>query len=106
MKTYTMEEVQDSIIGKKGTANRDKFEYEFELNLIGEAIKRTRQERKLSQEELGKLVGVQKAQISKLESHASNATIETLIRVFTVLKANVKLQVELPHLNISIGNVK
>ena len=103
MKTYSLEQVQDKLIGKVGTANRDKFEYELQMDLIGKAIKQTRQERHLTQEELGKLIGVQKAQISRLESNASNATMDTLMRVFTALKAKVKLQVELPNLNISVG---
>jgi len=72
------------------------------MDLIGKAIKQTRQERNLTQEELGKLIGVQKAQISRLESNASNVTMDTLLRVFTALKAKVKLQVELPNLNINI----
>ena len=72
------------------------------MDLIGKAIKQTRQELNLTQEELGKLIGVQKAQISRLESNASNVTMDTLLRVFTALKAKVKLQVELPNLNINI----
>ena len=102
MKKYTLDEVQDKLIGKIGTPNRDKFEYELQMDLIGKAIKQTRQERRLTQEELGKLIGVQKAQISRLESNASNATIDTLMKVFGALKAKVKLQVELPHANISV----
>ena len=63
MKTYTLEEVEDRLIGKIGTPERDKFEYELQMDLIGKAIKQTRLERQLTQEELGKLIGVQKAQI-------------------------------------------
>ena len=103
MKTYTLEEVQDSLIGKIGTPERDRFEYELKLELIGQAIKQTRQERNLTQEELGKLIGVQKAQISRIESNASNVTIDTLMRVFKALQAKVKLQVELPHYKINLG---
>ncbi len=103
MKTYTLDEVQDKLIGKTGTPNRDKFEYELQMDLIGKAIKQTRLERKMTQDELGKLIGVQKAQISRLESNASNVTIDTLMRVFKALKAKVKLQVELPNLNIQVG---
>jgi len=103
MRTYSLDEVQDELIGKVGTANRDKFEYELKMDLIGKAIKQTRQERHMTQEELGKLIGVQKAQISRLESNASNVTMDTLMKVFTALKAKVKLQVELPNLNISVG---
>ena len=102
MKTYTLDEVQDKLIGKIGTANRDIFEYELQLDLIGRAIKQARQERHLTQEELGKLIGVQKAQISRLERNPGNVTMDTIIRVFTALKATIKLQVELPNLNINL----
>jgi HTH-type transcriptional regulator/antitoxin HipB len=103
MKTYTLEEVTDKLIGKKGTPDRDKFEYELQLDLIGQAIRQTRKERNLTQEELGKLIGVQKSQISRIESNASNVTIDTLMRVFNALQAKVKLQVELPYFKISLG---
>jgi len=101
MKTYSLNEVQDQLIGKVGTAERDIFEYELQMDLIGKAIKQTRQDRNLTQEELGKLIGVQKAQISRLENNASNVTLDTLVRVFSALKANIKLQIELPNFNIS-----
>jgi len=103
MKTYTLDEVTDELIGKVGIADRDKFEYELQMDLIGQAIKQTRKERNLTQEELGKLIGVQKSQISRIESNASNVTIDTLMRVFKALQAKVKLQVELPHFKISLG---
>jgi DNA-binding XRE family transcriptional regulator len=103
MKTHTLDEVQDKLIGKIGTPNRDRFEYELQMDLIGQAIKQTRQERKLTQEELGKLIGVQKAQISRIENNPSNVTIETLMRVFNALQAIVMLSVELPHFKISLG---
>lgn len=103
MKTYTLDEVQDELIGKIGTEERDLFEYELQMDLIGKAIKQTRKERNLTQEELGKLIGVQKAQISRLENNASNVTLDTLLRVFTALKAKVKFQVELSNLNINMS---
>ena len=104
MNTHTLDEVQDKIIGKTGTPDHDRFEYELQMELIGTAIKKTRQERNLTQEDLGKLIGVQKAQISRIESNASNVTINTLLKVFTALQANVILQIELPHLKISVGS--
>lgn len=103
MKTYTLDEVQDKLIGKKGTPNRDKFEYGLQMDLIGKAIRESRQKRKLTQEELGKLVGVQKAQISRLENNASNVTIDTLMKVFTALKAKVTLQVDLPNAKFNVA---
>jgi HTH-type transcriptional regulator/antitoxin HipB len=103
MKAYTLNQVQDKLIGKIGTPERDIFEYELQMDLIGKAIKQTRQERHLTQEELGKLIGVQKSQISRIENNASNVTMDTLLRVFTALKAKIKLQVELPNLHINVG---
>lgn len=103
MKAFTLEYVQNELIGELGTIKRDKFEYELQMDLIGKVIKETRIERNLTQEELGKLIGVQKSQISKLEGNASNATLETLMRVFAALKAKAKFQVELVNLNISVG---
>lgn len=103
MKTYTLDEVQDEIIGKTGTPDRDFFEYELQMDLIGKAIKHTRQERNLTQEELGKLIGVQKAQISRLENNASNVTMGTILKVFGALKAKVNFNVELVDLKISLS---
>ena len=56
---YTHGEVVDELIGTVGTPRRDKYEEDLELFLIGEAIKRTRLEKNLTQEDLGELVGVQ-----------------------------------------------
>ena len=39
MKTYTLDEVQDKLIGKKGTPARDQFEYDLQMDFIGKAIK-------------------------------------------------------------------
>jgi DNA-binding XRE family transcriptional regulator len=96
MKTYTLDEVQDKLIGKVGTPARDKFEYDLQIEQIGQAIKQTRKHQQLTQAELGKLIGVQKAQISRLESNPGNVTIDTLLRVFNALQANIKLQIDLP----------
>lgn len=103
MRIHKLDEVQDKLIGKIGTAERDLFEYELQMDLIGKAIRQTRKERNMTQEELGKLIGVQKAQISRLENNAGNVTLDTLLRVFTALKAKVKLQVELSKLNIQVS---
>ncbi len=95
MKTFTLDEVQDRIIGKAGTSRRDKFEYELQLDLMGQAIRQARKERHLTQEQLGAIIGVQKAQISRLENNAGNITLETLLKVFSALKAKLRFQVDL-----------
>jgi len=67
LKTHSLAEMKDKHIGKVGTKERDEYEYELRMDVLGKMIKTARQERNLTQEELGRLVGVQKAQISKLE---------------------------------------
>jgi HTH-type transcriptional regulator / antitoxin HipB len=95
MKTYTLAEMKDKYIGEIGTKERDEYEYELRMDILGKMIKAARQERHLTQEELGKLVGVKKAQISKLESSAHSATIDTIIKVFKALKAEINFNVKL-----------
>lgn len=95
IKTYTFAEMKDKYIGEVGTQKRDEYEYELRMEVLGKMIKAARKERNLTQEELGKLVGVQKAQISKLESSANSATIDTILKVFKALKAEINFNVKL-----------
>lgn len=95
IKTYSLAEMKDKYIGKAGTTDRDEYEYELRMDVLGKMIKSARQERNLTQEELGKLVGVQKSQISKLESSANSATIDTILKVFKALKAEINFNVRL-----------
>ena len=95
MKTYTLDEMKDKYVGKKGTKDRDEYEYELRMEIVGQMIKKARQERKLTQGQLGELVGVKKAQISKLENNANSATIDTIVKVFKALKAEINFKVKL-----------
>ena len=95
LRIYTLDEAKDMYLGKVGTEKRDKYEYELRLDLLGEMIKQARKERNLTQSELGKMIGVQKSQISRIENNAKNVTIETILRVFRALKAKVNFNVEL-----------
>ena len=65
------------------------------MDLLGEAVKKARLERNLTQEELGKLVGVQKAQISKIENSLNDARLETILKVFKALNAQITFNVKL-----------
>ena len=97
IKTYSLSEMKDKYIGKVGTIDRDEYEYELSMDILGKMIKTARQERNLTQEQLGQLVGVQKSQISKLESSANSATIDTILKVFKALKADI-------HFNVTLEN--
>ncbi len=94
MKSISLSELKDKSLGKVGTPKRDQYEYELRVELLSEQIKSLRMEQNLTQEQLGKLVGVQRAQISKLENNSKNVTVGTILKVFNALKATVNFRVE------------
>ena len=95
MKQYSLDEVEDVLIGKKGTPAREEYELELQLESIGSMIKTVRKKKNMTQAELGRLVGVKKAQISRLENHTGNMTLDTVLRDFNALEAKMTL-----HLNV------
>lgn len=94
MRVMALDEMKDKYIGEKGTPERDAFELELKVEVLGEMIKKVRKERHLTQEELGKLVGVNKSQISKLERNTKNVTIATILKIFKALNANIRFSIE------------
>jgi len=100
--SFSLAEMKDKYIGNVGSADRDKYEYELRMDILGRMIKTARQERKLTQEQLGKLVGVQKSQISKLESNTHSASIDTILKVFKALKADIHFNVTLEKQSIQL----
>lgn len=101
LKIVSLDTMIDKHIGEIGTVRRDNFENELKIELLGQAIKKARQERNLTQEQLGTLVGVQKAQISKLENSITNARFDTILKVFTALGAKINFNVELLNTNLA-----
>lgn len=94
MKVYKLTEAEDLRIGKKGSPERDEYEFELKTELIGDMIKSVRKSRNLTQEQLGELIGVKKSQISRLENNTKNVTVETILRVFGAMQANVSFNVQ------------
>ena len=90
----SLDELTDKHIGQKGTEKRDNFDYELNMEIVGSIIKDARKKRNLTQQELGDLIGVQKAQISKIENNTKSVRIDTFLKVLTALKAKVNLQVQ------------
>jgi DNA-binding XRE family transcriptional regulator len=93
MRFYTEEEALNMILAEKGTPDRDQYEADIHSFLIGEAIKQARQSKNLTQEELGNLVGVQRAQISRIEN-GKNLTFSTIAKVFKAMGLGAKLEIE------------
>lgn len=66
----------------------------LEKGVISRIIRALRNLRNYSQTRLGRILGVQKTQISKLEKGESNITIGTLLKVFTALKTNISFTIK------------
>lgn len=81
--------VVDEVWGKEGTPKRDAMESQLKKEVnsyyLGEAIRKARLAQNLTQDELGKRIGVQRSQICRLESGRSNITIPVISRVFQAL---------------------
>lgn len=103
IKAYSLSEMKDKYIGEIGTPERDQYEYELNMELLGRMIKTARKERNLTQNQLGELVGVKKSQISKLESSANSATIDTVIKVFKALKAEISFNVKIENQSLQVS---
>ena len=103
LEMFTLNQIKDEFIGKLGTDKRNIYEQELQLEVLGGLIKQVRLERNLTQEGLGKLVGVQKAQISKIENNTTNVTFDTVLKVFSALKAKISFKVELQNGNIQVA---
>ncbi|MCC7444813.1 MAG: helix-turn-helix transcriptional regulator, partial [Saprospiraceae bacterium] len=72
------------------------------LELIGDAIRKARKAKHLTQEQLGELVGVQKSQIAKIENSTTDARFSTILKVFDALKVKVNFTVELENQKLMV----
>ena len=100
IKLYTHDEMLNRVVGEIGTPRRNAMEAELQSYLIGEAIKQARKEKKLTQSQLGELMGVQRAQVSRIEN-GHNLTIGTISRAFKALGMTVSLN--FGNMSIALG---
>jgi len=67
LKMFSFDQIKHEFIGEIGTERRTRYEQELQLEILGEMIKKVRLERNLTQEELGRLVGVQRLKFQNLK---------------------------------------
>lgn len=84
MKLYTHEEMLDHVLGEQGTPSRDNYEASINSFLMGEAIKQARLSKNLTQEQLGEMMGVKRAQVSRIEN-GHNLTFTTIAKAFKAM---------------------
>lgn len=78
------------------------IEVPMEKGIVARLIRAIRETRSYSQTRLGRIIGVQKSQISKLEKGDNNITLNTMIKIFKALKIKVGFKVELEKENEAI----
>lgn len=92
MNTYSQAEMLDRTLGPKGTPERDEYEARVEDYKVGLAIRKAREAKNLTQEQLGERIGVQRARICSIERGA-NLRLSTIRRIFSALEMEVKLDI-------------
>jgi DNA-binding XRE family transcriptional regulator len=95
METKSWKDIKDNVYGRQGTARRDKLDREFETFKVGLLLKKAREEKHLTQEQLAQLVDKKRTYISRVENDGSNMTLKTLYDIVEKgLGGKVKIQIE------------
>lgn len=96
MKTKKWKEIKDNVYGVEGTDRRDQLERDFESFKIGLLLRKAREEKKLTQEQLAELVDKKRTYISRIENNGSNLTLKTLYDIVEKgLGGKVKISIEI-----------
>jgi len=77
----TWSQIKDQVYGEKGTERRDNLEREAESFKIGLLLKKARESRHMTQEELGQIIDKKRTYISRVENDGSNITLSTLFDI-------------------------
>ncbi len=81
METKSWKDIKDNVYGKKGTERRDELDRDFESFKIGLLLRNAREEKNLTQEQLGVLIDKKRTYISRVENNGSNLTLKTLFDI-------------------------
>ncbi len=108
MKSKNILKILDQFVekqyGKEGTPKRDEFEKVYEALKLGFLLQQARLEKGMTQEELAKKCGTNKAHISKIENNLKEVRISTLQRIVELgLGGHLELSIKL---NQKIGLTK
>ena len=92
----TWDELKDQGYGEKGTTRRDKLDREFKSLKIGLMLRDAREQKKLTQDQLGQLIDKKRSFISRIENDSSNMTLKTLYDIVEKgLGGKIKIQIEI-----------
>lgn len=89
-------EIKDNVYRKKGSARRDALERDFESFQIGLELKKAREARNMTQNQLAEIIDKKREYISKIENNGSNITLKTLYDIVEKgFGGKVKISIEL-----------
>ncbi|GJM59919.1 helix-turn-helix transcriptional regulator [Persicobacter diffluens] len=96
MDTKSWEEIKNEVYGSKGTDRRDELERESEAFKIGVLLRKAREDKNLTQQQMADLVHKKRTYISRVENDAANLTLKTLFDLVEKgLGGKVKIEIEL-----------
>ena len=96
METKSWKEIKDNVYGEKGTERRDELERDFEGFKIGVLLKKAREDKQMTQTQLGDLVDKKREYISRIENNESNMTLKTLFEIVEKgLGGKIRIQIEI-----------
>ena len=96
METKSWKDIKDNVYGKKGSERRDELDRGFESFKIGLLLRQAREEKNLTQSELGDIIDKKRTYISRVENNGSNLTLKTLFDIVEKgLGGKVNIQIEL-----------
>jgi DNA-binding XRE family transcriptional regulator len=96
METKSWKEIKDNVYGEKGTERRDELERDFDGFKIGVLLKKAREDKHMTQTQLGDLVDKKREYISRVENNGSNMTLKTLYEIVEKgLGGKIRIQIEI-----------
>ncbi len=96
MNTKNWKDIKNDVYGKKSTPRRDELDRDFQSFKIGLLLKKAREDKHLTQEQLAELVDKKRTYISRIENNGSNLTLKTLFDIVEKgLGGKVNISIEL-----------
>ncbi|MFZ4544258.1 MAG: helix-turn-helix domain-containing protein [Saprospiraceae bacterium] len=96
MITKNWSQIKDDVYGEIGTERRDGLERDVEAFKIGLLLKKAREQKHLTQEQLAAIIDKKRSYISRVENDGSNMTLKTLFDIVEKgLGGKVNISIEL-----------
>ena len=94
--TTSWTDLKDQIYGEKGTSRRDRLDREFKSFKIGLMLREAREQKNMTQDQLGQIIDKKRSFISRIENDASNMTLKTLYDIVEKgLGGKIKIQIDI-----------